>query len=443
MGTVRAAMFLDFDNVFSGMLKLDPDVAVQFASDPGSWLKRLSESFTVEGPRRWLVLRCYMNPAGWVPHPDPDAGTPRLYFSKFRPLFIRAGFEVVDCPPLTYSKNAGDIRMVVDAIDALTAEVVYDEFVIASGDSDMTPLLMRLRRADRRTTIMTAFEAAGALTAVADRLVDSANFLALVQGEPLDLHEDVDDTEMADRQDVHVGDGHSAEPAPAEHQAAFERFRAIIGRRYSEAPGPLNLATLAQEVRNEIGALTTSSDWFGSGSFVRSLRRLRLAGVQFSQHYLWDDTRHDPPVAGLIAGKGVELPEPVARLVALLGLPKLPPQSWRPLYQALADYARSHRFNLTESTRWCRDRLAEQGVDVSRNAVGFVTRGISFGGCPLYRQPPPATEEIATAFVDNVLDRAEAQAIGLTEEEVELVRAWLSGQSPVPFAEPTAPFAAG
>ncbi len=181
-------------------------------------------------------------------------------------------------------------------------------------------------------------------------------------------------------------------------------------------------ASQAQEVRHEIGSSIDDSDWFGSGSFVRSLRRLGLGGVKFSQHYMWDETRHGPPATG----RGDELPEPVARLVALLGLPRLPQESWGPLYQALADYASTHRFNLTECTRWCRDRLVEQGVDVSRNAVGFVTRGTAFGGCPLYRQPPPATHEIATAFVDNVLDRAEAQAIGLTEDEVELVRGWLS-----------------
>jgi hypothetical protein len=34
MTDVRAALFLDFDNVFSGLFKFDPRVAVQFASDP-------------------------------------------------------------------------------------------------------------------------------------------------------------------------------------------------------------------------------------------------------------------------------------------------------------------------------------------------------------------------------------------------------------------------
>lgn len=433
-------MFLDFDNVFGGMLKLDPDVALQFADDPGSWLARLSGSFTLDGPRRWLVLRCYMNPAGSVPNPDPEAGAPRLYFSKFRPLFTRAGFEVVDCPPLTYSKNAADIRMVVDAIDALAAETVYDEFVIASGDSDMTPLLMRLRRADRRTTIMSASPAAETLAAVADRLIDGTHFLALVQGEPLDP-DDLDEDELAESQDTAVSDDGGVHPVAAAYQADFARFREIVSTSYNEASAPLNLAAFAVEVRKDLAASIDSSDWFGCGSFVRALKRLDLAEARFSQHYLWDERRHADPTPGTATGQHVRLPEPIARLAALLGLPRLPQQSWRPLYQTLANYASSHRFNLTDCTRWCRDRLAQQKIAVSRNAIAFVTRGISFAGCPLYRRPPPTADDIASAFVDNVLDRADSHDVGLTDDEAELVRAWLTGAQPTQTVAPDPPVA--
>src|SRR4051812_20213287 len=87
MRRVRAALYLDFDNVFGGLLQLDPEAAIQFAEDPSCWLDRLTSSLTVDGHRRWLILRCYMNPAGWVPHPDPNAGVPKLFFSRFRPIF--------------------------------------------------------------------------------------------------------------------------------------------------------------------------------------------------------------------------------------------------------------------------------------------------------------------------------------------------------------------
>lgn len=183
MSRVRTALYLDFDNVFSGLLKLDPAAAIAFAETPGVWLERLRTSLTVEGERALLVRRCYMNPSGSVPNP----GTPatRLHFSRFRPYFTRAGFDVIDCPSLTQgTKNAADIRMVLDAMEALNGLTHYDEFVLASGDSDLTPLLVRLRAADRRTTIVSPFDAAEAFTSIADRLIDGQQALELMQGEP-------------------------------------------------------------------------------------------------------------------------------------------------------------------------------------------------------------------------------------------------------------------
>ncbi|GLW27317.1 NYN domain-containing protein [Actinoplanes regularis] len=404
MARVRAALYLDFDNVFSGLIKQDPEVAIQFAKDPAAWLVRLTTALTVDGPRRWLILRCYMNPGGWVPNPDTAATQQRLYYSQFRPFFVNAGFEVIDCPRLTHTKNAADIRMVVDAVDALADPVSFEEFVIASGDSDMTPLLVRLRRADRRTTIVSPSDAAEAFTAVADRLITSQELLELVQGEPVE----------SDEAPVVAGD--------PETPVSYDQFRDLVTWRYSSASGPLNLASLAHDLRRQLGPSVDETSWFGNGGFVRALESLSLPNVKFSNHFLWDSARHDPPESGVSTGPA---PEPVGRLSALLSLPRLSLEMWPPIYQALADYAAAHHFNLTEATRWARDQLAAQGVDVSRSAIAFVTRGTAFGGAPLYRQPPPNAAEIASAFADNVLNRAEAATIALSEDEIAEVRAWL------------------
>ncbi|MGD9705430.1 MAG: hypothetical protein AB7Q42_04295 [Acidimicrobiia bacterium] len=91
---VRAALYLDFDNIFGGLIALDPESALAVAQAPLEWLERLSVRHTLDGPRSWLVRRCYMNPAGWVADPRSSTGE-RLYFSKYRPYFTRAGFEVI------------------------------------------------------------------------------------------------------------------------------------------------------------------------------------------------------------------------------------------------------------------------------------------------------------------------------------------------------------
>lgn len=425
MTVVRTALYLDFDNVFSGLLELDPDAAIQFAEEPGAWLTRLATALSVDEPRRWLVLRCYMNPGGSVPHPDPDAAVTRLYFSRYRPAFARAGFEVIDCPRLTHTKNGADIRLVVDAVDALRAEVAYDEFVIASGDSDMTPLLVRLRTAGRRTTIVSPSDAADAFTAVADRLINGQQVLQLVQGEQIDLADEPGVAEVADLVAIVGPIEHEVQEEGAGREEALERFRAIVTDRYGAASEPINLGSLAHELREELGRSIDDTNWFGFGGFARSLHSLDLPRMRMSQHYLWEAGRHEEPDLTGTGRRNLTLPEPVLRLTAVLSLPPLPTESWSPIYQVLSEYAESHHFNLTEATRWSRDRLVSEGVEVNRNAIGFVTRGASFGGAALYRKPPPTAIEIGTAFVENVLSRAEAAAVPLTIEESAAVRAWL------------------
>ena len=143
MGHRRSAMFIDFDNFFSGLLSSDPKAALELAERPSAWIHRLA-THDAHDVRRWLVLRCYMNPSGNIAHPLRPGE--RLYFSKFRPFFTQAGVEVVDCPSLTReAKNGADIRIVIDVMTALQHDTCYDEFVLASSDADFTPLLQVLR----------------------------------------------------------------------------------------------------------------------------------------------------------------------------------------------------------------------------------------------------------------------------------------------------------
>ena len=425
MNRVRTALYLDFDNVFSGLFKIDPEAAIEFAESPRTWLSALEDSLTVSGPRRWLVLRCYMNPAGWVPHRS-EAGD-RLYFSKFRPSFTQAGFEVIDCPRLSYTKNAADIRLVLDAVDAASVVPAYEEFVIASGDSDMTPLLVRLRATDRRTTIVSPSDAAEAFTAVADRLIGADQVLALIQGEPSDIEDSVEASTSADSLS-----GHAAASRGDELAVAVKRARDLVIGRYDSAAEPLNLSQLANEVAQELaekgaGGLARETRWFGSGSFATFLTSLELRGMQLSQHYVWDESRHAAPADG--AATAGDVPAPVARLTSTFNLPRLTQDAWGAIYEALADYAATHEFSLADATRWGRDRLADQGVPASRSAVGVVTRAAAFGGAPLYADPPPSAEEIGSALLKNLLDRAAAAEVTLSDEEVAVVRNWFGGGS--------------
>ncbi len=413
---VRSALFIDFDNVFGALLGVDEGAALAFAEDPSVWLTDLLGR---DVDRQWLVRRCYMNPSGSVANPsavDGDTRTQRLYFSRYRPFFTKAGFEVIDCPSLTQrAKNGADIRIALDVMEALVAPTRYDEFILASGDSDFTPLLVKLRAADRRTTIVSASPVAAAFEAVADRHIGLQKLLDLLAPDTV-LNGDQGDADSGAVGPVET----SLAKVDTNAAPAYEKFRSAVQRRLSQSNDPLNLARLAAEVRRE--GLAHES-WFGYSTFSGALSALGLGDVEISAHWIWDRSRHTAPES---ERDSADLPDPVARLCAVLGLPRLRAELWPHVYRALAAYPQEHDFNLTEVTKWSRDWLADQDIDVGRNAFGYVVRGAMTGGASLKRRPRPTADEIATAFVTSTLDRAGAAQLDFTTDEASVVTEWLA-----------------
>lgn len=273
-----SAIFVDFDNVFSALWAIDGALAIRFASDPINWLANLAKRDAGQDSRRWLVARCYMNPSGWVSAPGEQ--NDRLWFYKFRADFVKAGFEVLDCPTLTRgAKNAADIRIVIDALDLLNHRTHFDEFVFVSGDSDFTPLLYRLRAEGRRTAIVAPGRLSSAFSAVANETFGFDRIGMLLGGAGRELPESLSATAPEPNQ------------LPSGDEQAFAR---LIRRRYDEAKAPLNLSSLSSEVIRELPG-AKSSDWFGDGTFRKALDRLALPNVRFAQHHLWDERRHQPP----------------------------------------------------------------------------------------------------------------------------------------------------
>jgi len=71
-------------------------------------------------------------------------------YAQYKRPFHEAAIELVYIPRKAYSgKNIADIRMVVDAMDLASSKGHIDMFVIASGDSDFSPLVSKLKENDK------------------------------------------------------------------------------------------------------------------------------------------------------------------------------------------------------------------------------------------------------------------------------------------------------
>lgn len=279
----RAALFLDFDNVFSALSALDEGAAYDFADDPARWLAWFGQ----EAERRFLIRRCYMNPGAWyAPQPGGWLASwfdqPRVYFSRFRAAFVRAGFQVIDCPPLARSKNGADIQVALDVMDALAAPVPVEEFIILSSDADFTPLLHRLRLHDRLTTLVVQEAVAPALTAAADQVIALPDFAA--QAFP--------------PEGLESAPARAPEELPAPERQR-EMLHAMLRRCLEAAEGPVPLPQLGQWLRRLGGDWLRASNYGGHGTLARLLRAEPLPGLVMTPGpyggWVHDPARHAPP----------------------------------------------------------------------------------------------------------------------------------------------------
>jgi len=124
-GDTNLALFIDYENLAIGARQASYD-----RLDIELLLKRLLEKGRV------LFKRAYCD---WS------------NFAREKRVLHEAAIDLLDIPQRNQTgKNSADIRMVVDALDLCYTRPHLDTFVIASGDSDFSPLVSKLREYDKR-----------------------------------------------------------------------------------------------------------------------------------------------------------------------------------------------------------------------------------------------------------------------------------------------------
>jgi hypothetical protein len=390
----KSALFVDFDNVYIGLLNLDARIAELFATDPGSWVRAIAGD---DGERRFLIRNCYINPS---------------VFSKYRAAWTRAGFRVIDCPSLTQQgKSSTDINLVLDAVDVLASPVEVDEFFIASADADFTSLVHRIRAADRLTTVIVAGGVASAYRNMADHVIEADELMEL------------------------IGGGANGDVANAQAPAATKSERSGVAERavldyIRGADGPVNAASFAHRARMAAPDLT--ADWEGFGSFRLWVESLGdQVGTQFGTPpgWLWDPARFTaadvpqpaPTEVGLVH-RWSSLQTQVTRVT---DIPRLTTEQFAAVFRALADDVKVNRFSRTETSKRVRDALAAGTDPVSRAAISFVISGLLLSHTPL--DGAVDATSLAVAWAGNAEALCRGARMEFEENELLELRAWMSG----------------
>lgn len=169
---IKSVLFVDYDSLYLSLRARDPGMARRFALRPGVWLEAIEAGLLLEprgeeaARRRILMRRCYADPK---------------LLGKARAAFTGQGFQIVDCPPLPgRERNSAEIHMVLDTIDALAHQTGFEEFILLSADSDLTPVIFRLRSYNRATSIYTTLTTSAGYRAIADGAIDEQALIALL-----------------------------------------------------------------------------------------------------------------------------------------------------------------------------------------------------------------------------------------------------------------------
>ncbi len=121
----RIAVYLDYENLAIGA-RDNLGAAFDFAN--------VADALAERG--RVIVKRAY---ADWS------------YFDEDRRMLTRHQVELIDIPQKMGGsrKNAADIKMAIDAVEMALDRTYISTFVICTGDSDLSPLVHKLREFDR------------------------------------------------------------------------------------------------------------------------------------------------------------------------------------------------------------------------------------------------------------------------------------------------------
>lgn len=439
---IRTAVFVDFDNVFTDLGKLDPEAAAQFATKPSVWLASLAKGEDEDGGfrRRFLVRNCYLNPGA---------------FSMYRPYFTRAGFRVVDCPSLTrQGKSSADIHLVLDVLDALAAPTHYDEFILLSADADFTPVALRLRAHDRRVSVVVAGPVAAAYRSVADNVIGPEELVSLALPhlsrvspmavpptpglapvairdsaspgrvaspsavlKPGTVRPDAPDLASSGPVPPGLDDAATPDAPPREDDAAVRAVTAMLQGADGPIPGP-RVAHVARSASPILG----DTRWMGSQSFSKWLeQRVPLADqtVDGTWHHVWDRERFSS--TDVVAPRGL-----MAEVSSLTGAPGLDRGLYAALIRALSDDINANPFTLSETSKRVRDACQDAGYPIGRAAVTFVIQGLlmATGSPPASPVDPGA---LARAWADNVIGLCRGARMELTAEAEAEIRDVVSG----------------
>lgn len=502
-GPALSVVFVDYDNIYLSLKRKNEEAARRFSKDAGGWLRGIetgrlitsTQGMSLTGPRRIVLNRCYGNPA--PRRNSGDNSTDMNSFPFVRHHFLRAGFEVIDCPPLTAQlKNSADIKMVMDVLDYIKHQTYFDEFIVLSSDADFTPMLHRLRAHARRTVVYSNDHTVSPYTAISDGEVREQDLITLL----------MEGRVAAPGTPAQIAEQQAPAALTADPTASI--MAEVVGT-VRAAGQPVPLEALADRAIRVLGHdRTVASNWGGAGTFRDLLLRKLPADLRMSDqppYYIHQPGRElapaaaaqpreqrrlearepappaprqaaAPPPAARAPAPGYAPPSPgryaavpapaaakqaapparpaqpslsadpqtespaqiqqsIARIHQASKAPPLSPPDYRALFEGMAEELTVNGINGAQTIANIAQRTLQHGAEIHRDDIQFVMEVVS--------EPDPWFEQgaspilLANRFRNYVIAQCRGHGMTLSSTEIDLIEMWFSGTGvPAPKAKP-------
>lgn len=467
-GSYLSAIFVDYDNIYLSLKRKNEEAAKRFAKESNRWIRAIesgqlitpTNGFNAPAGRRMVMNRCYGNP---VPRRNQsDNSTDMSSFPFVRHHFLRGGFEVVDCPPLTAQlKNSADIRMVMDIRDFLTHDTFFQEFVILSSDADFTPLLHRLRAHARHTIVFSNDHTAAPYSALCDGEVREGHLIDLLMQDP---------QLEAEAQPALEAAAPAIDIAACRSEIISEVTRSVLS---ASAPQPLE--ALAERAIRVLGhAKTVGTDWGNAGSFrdlLTSDLPDSIALTEQAPFFAYDVSRaiarsdpqriappkaapspepvrvepepepetiapaaasiEEPPEAAeapsLAPEKAKTLQDSIALIHQACKAPPLSPPEYRAVFTLLANELGTNQMQGHQTIENVRALAKELGIEARKEDIRFIIDVVGKQD-PWFEQGASALV-FASRFRNFVIGQCQNAGMQLTADEIDLIDAWFAGGS--------------
>ena len=206
-----------------------------------------------------------------------------------------------------------------------------------------------------------------------------------------------------------------------------KKCKDVVKDNIDNSNAPVLHANLDTRLRSEFGETVDKKKRFDEGSFSGPLGS--EDDIRLGSNHILDVNKHAEPETVGIPAKTRDIPAFIQQFCQLVDFPRLTSKEWEVAIKKFVEYTDKHdEFNFSESAKWIRTSLAEDGFQVGQNALNYMIRATMYNGKLSNPDHQLSADDIRESLIKKVTDHHQIAFLDLSDDNIASLDAWLSGK---------------